>query len=364
MKACMTVFLTLAFSAFVLAQPVITRSDLMFPGDDFFAAAVPVLPDAGPAGAGVTWDFSGVMVDPNVSTYQTVDAASTPFAGSFPEANIAFLSSQGFSPFIQYEFLDDNIWEEHGFIVPMNSTLTYTDPRTFLEFPVMYGNQWQDDFSYTSVASLSLLEVMGEGTVSAMVDGYGTLLLPQTIFDDALRVKIIGESVDTADLGGGIGEQNFYYDTTFVWFSPSYRGSLCSHTMGRRVQVVSVLYPDTIITEEQTTTFKSFSLDPMAMGTSAVGGDVSPGKYAMRISPNPFSREVTLEFVSGKTQQMDFEILDLNGKLWLHKQIAAEPGENAETLNVPESPGGMYVALLRSEEGVDVQTLVRIPEFR
>jgi len=364
MKVFSIAFLTLTLYAITIAQPVITRADLMYPGDDFFAAGAAVVPDPGPSGAGVTWDFSGVTADPNVTTFQTVDAASTPFAGSFPTANIAFLSSLGLSPFIQYELINDNIWEEYGFIAPMSNTLTYTNPRTFLEFPVMYNSQWQDDFSYSSVASLSQLETLGEGMVNTTADGYGMLMLPQTTFNDVLRVKIIGEVVDTTDLGGGIGEQNFYNDTTFVWFSPSYRGSLCSHTRGRRVQVVSVLYPDTIITEQQITTFKSFSIDPIAMGTSSVRSQSSTGNYAMKISPNPFMESVTLTFISDKTQQMLLEVRDLNGTLFMRQSVDTQPGENTVVLTMPELPAGAYTALLQSVDGIDVQKLIHIAESR
>ncbi|HLF63534.1 MAG TPA: hypothetical protein VI603_07270, partial [Saprospiraceae bacterium] len=197
MKYVFAISLLLTLSLHVFSQPVITRNHLMFPGDDFVTASVAVVPDPGSGGAQVIWDFSAVQQE-GVSGFAVEEADETPYASDFPGANIAFVDPSPNASFYQYHFIDGNVWEEHGSVSAGSTTpyrLNYDDPRTFLQFPVMYNGQWQDNYTYTlEYYTAPPYTTLGEGSVDVSVDGYGSLILPQATFSDVLRVQIIGES--------------------------------------------------------------------------------------------------------------------------------------------------------------------------
>jgi hypothetical protein len=194
------------------------------------------------------------------------------------------------------------------------------------------------------------------------VDGYGTLMLPQSTFDDVLRVRIIAEATDTSAIGNGLSERNFIHDTTFVWLSPSYHGPLCTHVSSVTMRRTTLTIGDTIVIPE-TLEYHGFSFDPMAEPSSSIG-DVSVGLHALHISPNPFGEIIHLEFVSDQSQEMLLSLRDLHGRILHHEALTAVNGENAVQVTLPPMPSGTYVALLSSRDGVDMQKLIRINGMR
>jgi hypothetical protein len=57
---------------------------------------------------------------------------------------------------------------------------------------------------------------------------------------------------------------------------------------------------------------------------------------------------------------MQFVLRDLNGRSVFTSNVKAVLGENIIDIQVPELSAGMYVALLQSPHGADVQKLVRL----
>jgi hypothetical protein len=105
--------------------------------------------------------------------------------------------------------------------------------------------------------------------------------------------------------------------------------------------------------------YESFSFDPMAQMMSSIPR-VEAGKYALQISPNPFSTDLRLTFDSDRPQVMQFVLRDLNGRHVFTTEVNASTGENAIDLQVPDAAAGMYIAVLQSPNGADVQKLVRL----
>jgi len=362
MKYVFVISLLLTLSLHVFSQPVITRNHLMFPGDDFVTASVAVVPDPGSGGAQVIWDFSAVQQE-GVSGFAVEEADETPYASDFPGANIAFVDPSPNASFYQYHFIDGNAWEEHGSVSAGSTTpyrLNYDDPRTFLQFPVMYNGQWQDNYTYTlEYYTAPPYTTLGEGSVDVSVDGYGSLILPQATFSDVLRVQIIGESTDTTVLGQGLYERNYLHDTTYVWLSPSYHAVLCTYITSVIERITTVISGDTMNFPE-TIEFVGFSFDPTAEPSSSLHDPVQPGIYALWISPNPVEQRMNVEFSSPEAQEMELSLQDQTGRCAYHQVIPAHQGENHVEVILSEIPSGMYVAWLKSWDGVDVQKIIRI----
>jgi len=348
------VFFILA-TATAVAQPVITRANLMHAGDTYATSDVASVVSEGNSGPGVVWDFSGVDGSPAVA-YDVVLAGMTPYGGNYPAANLAFVA-QGNSLY-QYQDLNDNALEELGYVVPGFSALTFNDSRQYLQLPLAFGNQWNDGYTYTIAYQTNPpITTLGEGTFTAEVDGYGTVILPQATFTDALRVAVIGTSTDTTDLGFNLYERNYYHDTTFIWLSPSYHAPVCTRVSSSLVRYTTVAIGDTMVIEE-TDAFMSFSFDPGAEPSPSATLDAGVGRMQIHVSPNPISENIELSLHSDDFQDMRFELHDVNGVLVFSETIQAVSGANTISLKLPAHAPGIYIATLQSPSGIGVRKLL------
>lgn len=359
MKTFATFSLLLTLLSFGVAQPIIHRSHLLAPGDPFFVGSVSTVPDPGSSGANAVWDFSSVQAG-NTALNTTVMASATPFAGDFPSANIALVDQTPGATFYQYILLDEGVWEEHGYVDPGFSNVTFGNPRTFLEFPVSYQGQWQDDFTYTIEYLVGdPVTTRGEGNVRVNVDGYGTLMLPQSTFDDVLRLRIIAEATDTTNFGGGLYERNYVYDTTIVWLSPSYHAPLATHIRSRTDRTTTVIIGDTLVVPE-TLEYSGFSFDPMAEPTSAILEAADIGLAELQISPNPFEQQLHIAFNAQKDSEVVMRVLDIHGREFHHEMMSVVEGKNVVDIMLPELQSGSYLMSFQTDKGVHVRKLIKI----
>jgi hypothetical protein len=355
MKYAQVIVLLLFVSTALVAQPEITRNDLLMIGDEYSVGAVDPVPDPGNSGAGVIWDFSGVeAVDPQ--SYDVVLPGTTPYGGTYPDANLALVAKG--NGLYQYQNLTASTLEEFGYVVPGFSTLIYDNSRRYLELPFGFNSQWSDDYTYTiDYQTTPPITTFGEGGINVVVDGYGTLILPQGAFADALRLRVIGESTDTTDLGFNLYERNYYNDTSYVWMSPSYHAPLCTYISGSLLRVTTVAIGDTMVVEE-TDAFMSFTFDPLAEPMPLSTRDLAEGNMDLQISPNPIISNIELAFTSKHNEEMMFEVRDAHGRLMTSSTLRAERGENVVSFQLPELSAGLFLATIQGQEGVAVLKVI------
>lgn len=363
MKIIVTTSLCITVAVVLSAQPTITRDNLFRPGDEIFQVDVPIIPDPGPSGANVVWDFSAVQPDPEVYGQEAVLADTTPYFNDYPQSNIALYTEALGTQIYQYMLLDDNSFEQMGSVIAGFQNEIYQDPATYLVFPFTYNSQWQDDFAFTSSFQINPTITTTEGSLETLVDAYGTLILPNATFTDVLRVRIVENSTDTTDFGLGIAEKNVNIDTSYHWISPSYYGPLCSRSKLIQQHYAYLITPDTVIVDVETLNDASFVYDPMSGGSATQ--NIQPGKYALHVSPNPFEKTVNVSFTSSQPDEMQFLLQDLRGNLIYHETLNVQAGDNNVTVTLPDFPAGVYIAFLQSSsDGADVQKLVRIDSTR
>ncbi|MBK6729874.1 MAG: T9SS type A sorting domain-containing protein [Bacteroidetes bacterium] len=179
-------YITLLFcltSLSLLAQPVITNGD-NFPTDGFTS---PVSLGALPGGVGgpgenLTWDFSSLSLT-EMGTQYYVDASTTPFIDSWPDANACFkivtpLGSAFFywvNSATKFEQLATGITSGPGSGSDYSPNMT-----TILVFPFTYG---------TSVADTYKKVGYSVDNVLVTYDAYGTLIMPYATYENVVRVK-------------------------------------------------------------------------------------------------------------------------------------------------------------------------------
>jgi hypothetical protein len=200
-------FISFAYSA--LGQPVLTAESIDFQvGDEYtMYDALYELPSA--AGAGVTWDFSGLSDTSSISM-RLLEPSTTPAGNNFPSSTVAW-----------HSFRNPQLWryytQEAGALVEQGLTelpnsVVYSDEKRLFDYPLEYGDVFTDQFAGTY--NSGGLPIDRSGTVNCEIDGYGTIITPIGTFTDVLRVKIVE---DYTDITFGTTVIDLHTET-YYWF--------------------------------------------------------------------------------------------------------------------------------------------------
>ncbi len=242
MKHLFLLTLICAFSIAALAQPSIGRSDFYQIGDHLTYHVVdPGDVQPGPAGNGVTWDFSGLQRIPE-DDYELYYAAPSvaPNAANFPGANMVQVQDAG-EGYTAYSFLQatDSIIQLEGLDIPDLGVVTYSDKSVWIDLPFTF-NETQTDpfvgqytFSFNGISGIS----HRTGQLTTTYDGYGTLILPNgQRFEGARRLKLVQVVNDEISVQG-ISITTRVETTTYHWFIP-----------GNGSQAFSITYATSTVT--------------------------------------------------------------------------------------------------------------------
>ncbi len=178
--------------------------------------------DLGSTGGSQSWDFTGINT-PESFTQYIVDKSTTPFAGSFPTANLVTMHSFNVdSIFYYYSYLSSTELTSQGWGVYVPDTTwvsEYLRSTPLLKFPVEYNDVW-----YWA----TYWELEAEGVTTSMLDSakctydaWGTVAIPLGNFECA-RIK----SEVTIITETKMGEIVMFTDTSksieYAWFSPGH----------------------------------------------------------------------------------------------------------------------------------------------
>lgn len=83
-----------------------------------------------------------------------------------------------------------------------------------------------------------------------------------------------------------------------------------------------------------------------------------PSLNEIAITPNPFDKDIFIEISVNQAIDLELEILDLNGKLILSKNISIQE-KFSERLNLEQLSNGIYYLNLKSEEGSVVEKIIK-----
>ncbi|MEM6395877.1 MAG: PKD domain-containing protein [Bacteroidota bacterium] len=77
------------------------------------------------------------------------------------------------------------------------------------------------------------------------------------------------------------------------------------------------------------------------------------------VAPNPTAGDVQIQWQSLSSGQVDYQLVDAQGRLTLNGRTEAIAGINQLTLSLADQPAGMYMIRLRTAEGIAVQRLIK-----
>lgn len=207
------VLISITFLAFVLtiqSQTVVTQANIenhLQIGNTIvnFSDTLESEVDIGAPGEN-TWDFENHPFHLEFEV-DIVDPGSTPSSDLFSSATHALINhydlEQNEATAYTYLIIEDGNYGEDGiyFIAEVSGstselTIEIDPPGNILQFPVSYQDSWTTTSIETTTQELNGTPVStteAEETSSKLVDGYGTIVLPDGTTEEALRIKIEGE---------------------------------------------------------------------------------------------------------------------------------------------------------------------------
>jgi hypothetical protein len=349
MKKIYIIFLFSICLSTLFGQVTLTfRNNGPVPGDSSRTHEITYV-DPGNPGENQVWNFSGIQYTGKINVFGIKEGHSLKITETDEKSLI--LADDGYD----YTYLSgENGYSETGYVnSAKNLSLNYSDPVIRMNYPFSFGQQFRDPF--TGVAwfgGTNRTDLSGEYTVTA--DAFGTLILPECILKNAMRVRTVKQSLQISACGS--------VQSTIVkysWFAPGYR-----------YPVLMLSTVESVRGGKEPVVEKTgwINLDQPASGAFASAVDprtqVETGANTVIVFPNPFAEQVTYNYFLRKQLPVAVELYDMSGKINIRieqKQLQAE-GLHTGTINAAllgMSPGVYYLRFLFDKEVV-IRKIVKI----
>ena len=273
----------------VYAQPTLTASGSNPSVGDSFTNAVGDYVNPGNPGADQTWDLSSMfMTETFTLTY--ADPSTTPYGNDFPGANLAEISSP---PFDQISYYNTSwaAFQFHGAVFN-GLRLPYSDPEDLLRFPLTYNDSYVDNWEVQFVSEGDTY--YRRGVTTATVDGYGTLITPDTTYNNVLRIHYVQDYQDSVEIHGAQHLITYHCDL-HLWYTNG-----IPHKLAR----VHSLTSSVGYSESQGVYLSDY----------VVGRKENTEKLRWEIYPNPAVDKVTLEFPDRTGQNVEICLYNALGE--------------------------------------------------
>jgi hypothetical protein len=321
--------LLIVFSATYSFAQTIDQSDLPFAGLGWTSGVdtnynAPVTP----GGSGQSWDYSGLQYD-YVDTSGFGVAAGTPYASTFPTANLA-AQDQTTGDWTYFTSNSTGFYV-NGFVSAMTPFII-SPPQMYVPVPFSYGN------TVTNISRVEIDTVFGGFAAKIILnfhadfegDGSGSLITPTATYPSTLRIKetlLETDSFLIDYLGNGsytlISAQQSQ-STLYRWYT---HGGTANYILG--------LTADSLGT---TATQSDYLMQWAVLGTN----DLKPS-IGLKVYPDPSTEYVIIS--NGNSPIESLEIYNILGE----KIIFSERNTNATSevkLDVSDWTPGIYTYTL------------------
>lgn len=163
------------------AQPSLQYDNLGLPGSayDLYGIIEPGSSDFGLEGEATDWDFTSSIIDLVGAAIFTLPQ-NTPFGADYPDADVALLVINYANFDSAYDYFDVQPTGISRLASSIDGAYpeVYSDPSTFLVFPLAYGGQYQDDYTVNGTPY----------SIARTCTGWGTLETAASLTDNVLKV--------------------------------------------------------------------------------------------------------------------------------------------------------------------------------
>jgi hypothetical protein len=339
MKKNFILSLLLILAATSYQQVLITRQDNAFlTGDSVNTREIQFM-SPGDAGPGQVWDFSQIrLLDKNTASYSSEMPAK--LLTGLENTNLVF-NDHGYQYFMHY---DENKLEELG-LLSKDYYFVFSDPMLKMKYPFCYGESFSDSYGGTGFyRENKKVEVAGTYTVTA--DGYGSLILPDRVLKNAMRLRIEETGVQMNPCNSI--ERNIL---RYMWFVPKVRYAVLGFTTSEYTatgQLPNITY----------SAFINPKMCDIALeqGSATEIADAAVAEPAVVIFPNPFTKKLSYNYYLSEQIAVSVELMDISGRRissLLPTQIQLQ-GMHSSELDASDFNLGMGVYYLRFTFGKKV----------
>lgn len=308
-------FFGLIFNAF--SQTTITyKQNALKPGDNnTFKAIEYILP--GGSGTNQIWDFSKIQYTGESDQGSVYDTPVKTLKGVLP---FNLLVSEKEKEF--YYRTTDNSLEELGYISE-DFEVVYSDPVLKVVYPFSFGDAfsdlWKGDALFKGVTNIDL---SGEHTVTA--DAFGTLILPDRVLKNTLRVKSEKHGIEVNMCGS-----TEVWLTRYLWYAPGYRYPV----MYTSVREYSISGQEPVVTKLSGVNLDQ-TVDVLADVVSEDQVLENNSDVAVIVYPNPFDDKLTYNYFLRKDLSVSIDLYDISGRF------------DKSLLDTQKQPEGLYTSEL------------------
>lgn len=330
MKSKLLFLASLFIATSLLAQPTINLGGMPELGTVIVSSSVNgagISPGA--AGANQTWNFTAYPDTGAIDSFTFVNPATTPFASTFPSATTAYENNNDTNAVYGYIKETSTALELVGaafFDGSTNFISQYTNPQTIYGFPGTFNSALNDTYRRTSDLPSFEATFVSNGTISYVIDGYGTLITSGGTYPNTLRIKKRDISSDSTitDFGAFVSESR---NTTYEWVTVAPGATLGIWSISTDTTLGTFGQPDSY-SQNVTHTRGNFA----NVGVSKVSLNT------LSMFPNPANDNVLLML----PQDAHVSIIDIGGREIQSFYFSLADG-NLPLLNVASLQAGTYL---------------------
>jgi len=256
--------------------------------------------DLGSTGGPQTWDFTSQPMGSESEDLFIVPVSSTPFADSFPNANLVYMSFADSDTGYQYYELEPNFISMLGLGLesPDTTYLLQYEPVDSAPLPMSYGDSYNFHFGFSIGMGTDSVTYDHYGTRTC--DAYGNVIIPYGNFE-CLRVCDFDTCVMTVFISG---VPIFSDTTTYIVYSfpvEDYSAVVCIKS-----------YPD----ETNPNYTEALNLARLTYFATGIEEFTTCTKNSFSVHPNPFRQKTEISFGIGQSAKgIELKIFDISGRL-------------------------------------------------
>ncbi len=298
MKKCLTflaLFLLSGLGAF--SQITLTYDKHALKAGDVQVMLKAAFIEAGPGGAKQVWNFSNLNIYGEEKS-QMLDASTVEKYGVLPSATVAIASGSDFRSMFK---ITSNENDNVGYF-GKDYHVVFTQPHRRMVYPFAYGDLYMSNLSGYGVYS-GTTETDIAGDYSFEADAYGTLILPNDVLSNVLRVKSTYSK----------------YEFARCFFSETHQTKYLYYTDKQRYPVFAVMETMWVNYNGDTSWHRSSAVNQSVYSDEEDMIVIKPARsveqkdYVHTIFPNPFTDELKVDFELNEKTNAAVELYSMEG---------------------------------------------------
>ena len=172
-----------------------------------------------------------------------------------------------------------------------------------MKYPFTYGNSFEDDFEGEGFYNNGQSTVV-TGEVRAEADGYGTLILPNEIFSNVLRVVTITTTQERTMCGYTETET-----TKYLWYTEGVR-----YPVLVLMKTVSTPYNGDVEVSKKAYYTEKVLISKNKSSDLTDINELLNREHLVKLYPNPFSEQMNIEYQLTYNCDTQIDLYDMSGR--------------------------------------------------